>query len=89
MQIRYELTDDRCSTDVNSKRIIANKAKKSDAMIMSSIVLLLIYVESTHVMANKMHGLVDLKLELILTKSCFDFLQHWRDINKLIFELET
>ena len=36
-------------------------------MIMSSIVLLLIYVELTHVLANKMHGLVDLKLEFILT----------------------
>ena len=35
---------------------------------MSSIVLLLIYVELTHVMANKMHDLVHLKLELILTK---------------------
>ena len=35
---------------------------------MSSIVLLFIYVELTHVMANKMHGLVHLKLELILTK---------------------
>ena len=35
---------------------------------MSSIVLLIIYVELTHVMANKIHGLVHLKLELILTK---------------------
>ena len=40
---------------------------------MSSIVLLLIYVELTHVMANKMHGLVHLKLELILTKGALTF----------------
>ena len=53
---------------MTSKRIIANKAKKSDAMIMSSIVLLLIHIELTHVMANKMQGFVHLKLELLLTK---------------------
>ena len=87
MQIRYALTGDRCSNDVTSKRIITNKAK-NDAMIMSSIVLLLIYVELTHVMANKMHGLVHLKLELILTKVVLIFCNIGEKL-KNIFDLET